>query len=230
MAAADTSYLQQIRFLGRATGLVKTLGGFKKSQHTVPDAINATTAAFLARLCAAELAEEAESFFQRARAELAYKRKDLALDVSTPHAVLTAKDFTYELSYSFAENEPAAYVKTRALSALKNANVASRAEFSGLFAAHFTDLVFVLTKAAPVEPVIDAVEALDDALRVDYPSDARDCTLTVPDVAAQVTFNGHELAIICPRAGAPGELIDQFLAVRSAFRLTKDRTLSGLLG
>ncbi len=232
MAEADTAYLQQIRFVGRTSGLVKTLSGFKKGQHTVPDAINATTSAFLARLSATELAEEAEAHFQRARSELSYKRKDLSLDLSPPQAILTAKDFTWELTYAFSENDPASYVKTRALSALKNASVAARPEFASLFAAQFTDLVFVLTRGAPIEPVIDAVEALDEsnALHVDYPSDASTCTLSVPDVEAQVTFNGQELALICPRAGAPGELITQFLTVRAAFRLTQDPVLSGLLG
>ncbi len=230
--AAENEYLQQIRFLGRSTGPVKTLSGFKKGLHTVPDAINATTNAFLSRLCAYDLASEAEDFFQRTRADLGYKRKDLTLDVSSPHAAMQTRDFHWELSYAFAEATPETYLKTRALSGLKNAAVASRPEFGALFSAMFTDLVFILRKGAPVEPVIDAVEAFDDgdALRVDYPSHARECTLTVADVAAQVRFDGSELALLCPRAGSPGELIEQFLAVRSAFKLTRDPILSGLLG
>ena len=43
--------------------MVKTLGGFKKGHHTVPDAVNATTNAFLGKLCAGELAADGETLF-----------------------------------------------------------------------------------------------------------------------------------------------------------------------
>jgi hypothetical protein len=46
-----------ILFTGRGGGAVKQLAGFKKSHHSVPDAANATTNAFLGKLCAGELAE-----------------------------------------------------------------------------------------------------------------------------------------------------------------------------
>ena len=78
--------------VGRGGGLVKTLGGFRKAHHTVPDAVNAATNAFLGKLCAGDLAEEGEKFFQATKAALGYKRAQLTLEVASPTAVLTAKD------------------------------------------------------------------------------------------------------------------------------------------
>jgi hypothetical protein len=230
-APDQSAFVRHVRFVGRAGGFVKALQGFKKSHHTVPDAVNAATSAFLAKLCADELAEEAEKFFQQARTVFGYKRKELTLDLNSPNAVLTAKDFTFELTYALDETDAASYVLMRSLHGLRSGDFAATNECEMLFAQQFSELAFVLTKGAPVEGVIDAVEGLDrdDALRVEYPSDCSDCTLAVAGISATVRFDGSELAMVFPRSGSPRELLEAFIAVRAAFALTKVPTLSGLL-
>lgn len=231
--AADDprTFIAQVRLVGRTDGAVKALPSFRKGRHTVPDAVTPATQAFFTRLCADVLAEEAEGFFQRARAALAYKRKDLALEVSAPGAVLTAKDFTFEMGYALSETDPASYEVTRILHTVQRPGLAAEPAFDGLFAGLFDAIEFALTKGARVEAVIDAVEELDGegGLRVDYPSDCRACTLTVEGVPAAVEFDGASLRMVFPRAGSPRELIEAFGAVRRAFALTKVRVLAGLL-
>lgn len=227
----QSTFVQQVRFVGRTRGQVKTLRGFKKSHHTVPDAVNAATTVFLAKLCADELAEEAEKIFQRARAAFAYKRKEIALDATSPNAVLSTRDFTFDLAYALDESDPASYVLTRSLHGLHSGDFAATSECETVFAQQFSELAFVLTKGAPVEAVIDAVEGLADeeALTVEYPSDCRDCILAVEGVSASVRFDGSELAMMFPRTGSPRELLDAFIAVREAFALTKKTVLAALL-
>jgi hypothetical protein len=225
-----SAFVHHVRFVGRAEGLVKTLRGFKKSHHTVPDAVNAATSAFLGKLCEGELADEAEAIFQRVRGALAYKRKDLTLDLASPTAVLSAKDFVFDLVYSLDGDNPASYTLVRSLHSLRNGDLVATPEFDALFAAQFSELAFVLTKGAPVEAVIDAIENLEDSpLAVDYPSDWSVCTLSIPDVSAQVRFNGAELTMVFLSTGSPRELLEAFLAVRHAFALTKHSVLSALL-
>ncbi len=223
--------MSRVSLTGRSAGLVKNLGGFRKQHHTVPDAVNPATTAFLGKLCAPELAEEAEQFFQQAKAAFGYKRTDLTLDVTSPVAVLTARDFTLELAYALEKANPAAFEVTRTLHSLSGGGLAARPEFNGLFAATFTGLVFALTKGVKVELVIDAIEALEGehALTVSYPSDCRQCVLRVDGVSAEVICDGATLEMRFPRAGSPAELIESFAAVRSAFALTKSKVLAGLL-
>jgi hypothetical protein len=238
-----SSVVQQIRFVGRGSGAVKTLSGFKKSHHTLPDAVNASTTAFLAKLCADELAEEAEAFFQKAREGFGYKRKDLSLDVTSPSAVLTAKDFTIEWTYALDESDPTAWTLVRTLHGVLRNDFLGTPECAEVFGGLFSELVFALTKGVSVEAVIDAIEGLDDgkdgddgdeaeeraALRVDYPSDCGHCVLSVEGVSATVKFEGAELSMVFPRSGAPQELLDGFAAVRAAFSLTKNKALAGLV-
>ncbi len=230
-AGPSNPFVSRISLVGRSTGLVKNLAGFRKQHHTVPDAVNAATTAFLGKLCASELAEEAEGFFQRSKVAFAYKRTDLALDVTSPTAVLIAKDFTLELAYALEKANAAGYEVTRTLHSLREGGLVARPEFNELFAAMFTGMVFGLAKGVKVEAVIDAVEARggEDGLAVSYPSDCRHCVLLVDGVAAEVICDGATLEMRFPKPGSPAELVEAFAAVRSAFALTKNRVLAGLL-
>lgn len=195
-----------MRLAGGAGGAVKALRGFDKSRHSVPDAVNAATSAFLARLCAAELMEEAEGMFQRARSALGYKRAGITLEVGPASATLTTKDFCWELTYALEERDPARYLLARSLHGLHSSDLLQLAAFNTLFTAQFDAVVFELARGVRVEAVVDAVEALDPAaegaLAVTYPSDCSRCELTVPGVAARVECDGATLALRLPRAVA----------------------------
>lgn len=224
-----SSVIASIAFVGRGGGLVKSLAGFRKGHHTLPDAANAVTNAFLGKICEGELAEEAERLFQDVRTGLGYRRKEIALAVTSPLAVLTAKDFTVELFYLLEENEPTRYAVTTTLRELRDVACARRPEFARIFAGKFTEISFGLKKGASVEAVIDAIEELEGerGLSVTYPSDYRDCTIRVADVDAEVRCTGAALEVIFARGGGPAELIEAFAAVRDAFAMAK--SLSGLI-
>jgi hypothetical protein len=225
------NFVSQVSLVGHSQGAVKNLAGFRKPHHTVPDAVNAATTAFLGKLCATELTEESEDYFQRAKVALGYKRADLTLDVSGPAAVLAAKDFTLEIAYELERTDPASFRVTRTLHSLRSGQLVELEEFDVLFAGAFSTVAFALAKGVKVEAVIDAVEArpAGDALSVTYPSDCRHCILAVTDVAAEVFCDGAVLEMRFPRAGSPREMVAAFRAVRLAFSLAKDRVLSGLL-
>ena len=219
-----------ISFIGRSGGLVKALGGFKKGHHTVPDAANAVTNAFLGKIAERELSGQAEKLFQDARTRLGYKRKDVALSVAGPTAILTAKDFVVEISYALDPTMPARYTVTIVLHDVQSVEVAQREEFAAIFAGKFSEISFALRRGASVESVIDVVEALEGegGLSINYPSDCRECVIRVEGVAAAVRCTGAALEMVFPRPGAPHELIAEFAAVRGAFQIS--RVLAGLLG
>ena len=219
-----------IAFVGRSGGQVKALEGFKKGHHTVPDEANATTNAFLGKICDMELADEAEKLFQAVRTGLGYKRKDVALSVTSPIAVLTARDFTVEIFYTLEERDASRYATTTTLRELRDGDLARMEEFARIFAGRFTEIAFALKKGVRVEAVIDAIEALDGegGLSVSYPSDCSECTIRVEGVEADVRCTGASLDVRFPRGSGPAELIEAFGAVREAFQISK--VLSGLIG
>jgi len=225
-----SSVIASIAFVGRSGGQVKALGGFRKGHHTLPDTANAVTNAFLGKICEPELADEAEKLFQEVRTALGYKRKEIALSVTSPLAVLTAKDFAVEIFYALEEREPARYGVTTTLRELTDAELARRAEFSRIFSGRFTEISFALQKSVAVEAVIDAIESLEGegGLSVEYPSDYRQCLIRVDGVAAEVRCAGVALDVVFPHGAAPAELMEAFAAVRAAFQISK--LLKGLIG
>jgi hypothetical protein len=213
-----------IGFTGRTGSAVKALRGFKKGRHSVPDVANATTNAFLGKICAGELGEQAEAMFQRVRSGLGYKRRDVTLELTAPVAVLAAKDFTVEISYALEAANPARYLVTRLMHSLRSGELAQTEEFAGIFAAMFSEITFSLKKGAQVEAVIDLIEALDEeaGLAVNYPADCRECMISVEGVDAQVRCTGATLDMVFPHAGSPRELIAGFAAVRGAFAVSRE--------
>jgi hypothetical protein len=225
-----SSVVADIAFIQRTGGAVKALRGFKKSHHTIPDTANAVTNGFLGKICSDELGTDAEALFQAVRTGLGYKRREVSLSVASPGAVLTAKDFVVEFIYALEEAEPSRYTVTTTLRALRNLELAKTEEFSEIFAGRFTEISFALKKGARVEAVVDAVEAIGEetGLAVTYPSDCRECEITVEGVEAVVRCTSVALEIVFPRGGSPRELIEGFTAVRQAFAMSK--VLSGLIG
>ncbi len=189
-----SSIVAGISFIGRGTGPVKALAGFKKGHHTIPDVANAVTNAFLGKICGRELADQAEKLFQEVRTRLGYRRKEVTLNVAGPVAVLTAKDFTVEISYELEDSAPGRYLITTTLRDLRDGDLAQRDEFAAIFSGKFTEISFTLKKGARgSEAVIDVIEALDgeSGLTVSYPSDCRECVIRVAGVDARRAVLGR---------------------------------------
>ncbi len=199
--------------------MVKALDGFKKGHHTVPDAVNPVTQAFLARIANTALSAEAERLFQDARTALGYKRKEIGLEIAAGSAVLTTRDFVVEIVYALENEASERYTVTTTLRGLKQGDLAATEPFDALFRGRFTEISFVLVKGARVEAVIDAIEALngEGGLGVTYPSDCRECVISVEGVDASVRCTAASLEMVFPRAGSPRELMEAFAAVRAAF-------------
>jgi len=230
------SVIADLRFIGRESGAVKSLSGFNKKRHTLPDAANATTNAFLARLCAPELAERGESLFQAVREAMGYKRREISLTVDAEGGLarLSARDFALEFFYTLEPSSPEFYVFSQTLLDARTSELLRNTAFNEVFAGAFSELSFTLKKGVQVEAVIDAVEALGEVgkpshspLRVTYPSDCRECEIAVEGVEARVRCTGTSIDMVFARAGSPLELLSEFAAVRSAFSLSE--LLRGLI-
>ncbi|RME70516.1 MAG: hypothetical protein D6781_06140 [Verrucomicrobia bacterium] len=229
-ATTEDSALPPIVIHGATSGRVRTLPGFHKKTHREPDAVNPATLAFLARLCADELADEGERLFQEIRAALGYRRRDISLAVDSPSALLTTRDFTFEITYTLAETDPATYLVSRNLSGLRRAAVVQHDAFNTIFAGLFTSLIFPLGRRLAVEDLIDCIEDLgpDAAMRVDYPSDCRDCTIRIRGIPASVVCDGATLELRFEQAGSPRDLLEAFDRARRAFAATGTGILTAL--
>ncbi len=220
-----------ISLLGRRPGRVKQLSGFRKGVHTVPGAVTAAAEAFLAKLCAGELAEETEALFREARTAFGYKRREISVDITGSMAQVIARDFRFEIVYALDESDPAAYVVARELSDLAPASEATWRLLDGLFPLHFSILRFPLGRPVAIEAMIDAIEDLEGAhgMSVDYPPDCGECTIRVAGVETEVLLSGPFLDLRFPGETSPSGILRAFLDVRAAFQASGSTELGHLL-
>ncbi|MDR1498618.1 MAG: hypothetical protein LBS59_09530 [Puniceicoccales bacterium] len=230
------SCIQQIQWVGTSRSLVKNLPAFDKKRHSVPETASPTTAAFLSKLIAPQINADAETFFQKTRTALEYKRTDISLSSGTGSALLTTRDFSIEWNSTLDPSNPSEWSRSFTLHSLHKLSVLESPRFNALLDAAFTTLEFTLHKPVCIEAVIDAVEALDPTpetgappIEITYPSHYAYCTLHVHGISATVVFSGSGLRMEFAQPGSPKELADAFDRTRHAFDLTGSASLSSLV-
>ena len=220
--------VRSLVLVGRSGGEVRQLDAFDRKRHTVPDQVNAATQAFLARLCADELAAEAEALFQSVRQQFAYRRKEIALSVDLGLARLETKDFTLDMRYELEAADPSRYCVETELSRVSSRDLLETEAFAAAVGRRFDRLRCGFAAAAQVEAVIDAIESDETGdLAVDYPSDCAECSVRIEGLDALVVIDAQLLEIRFRRLTTAADLLSAF--ERMGRRISATPGLSDLL-
>ena len=212
-----TDALGSSSFEGVISGHVKQLSGFRKGIHRVPEISNDTTNRFLARICETDLAEVGESLYQRLRVGLNYKRRDLNLSVESPAALLSGKEFTFEIAYELDNDTPSTYQMITTLSGLNRVEILKSDVFNEICHGLFSQFSYGLTDAVQVEEVIDAVEACSKpGITVEYPSDCRECSVFLEGFSGYIKCRQFSLDIMLLTKSSPKTFLGGFEALRGA--------------
>ncbi|MBL4575287.1 MAG: hypothetical protein JKY51_04200 [Opitutaceae bacterium] len=210
-----TDVFASVSFKGARHGQVRTLSGFKKGIHTVPDIANETTNRFLAKICESELSQEGEALYQRLRTGLGYKRRDLTLTVEPPFALLHGKEFSLEIMYDLEREAPSIYQIFTTLSGLSCVDILTKDVFNEICAGLFDRFTFALTQTVKVEDVIDAIEAFPrPGIKVAYPSDCLECSVSLEGFLGHIQCTTHSLDIVLPSKSSPQAFLEGFEALR----------------
>ena len=212
------SVLRSLSLVGRVGGEVRHLAGFDRKRHTVPEQANGTTQAFLAKLCAGDLAGEAEGLFRQARERFGYKRREISLAVDGGVARLEAKDFVLELRCELEAAEPSRYFFETELTQVGSRDLLDTEAFGAAIGRRFDRLRCGFRLGASVEAVIDAVEADETGdLTVDYPSSCAECSVRIEGMDAEIVVTGAMLEVRFRRLATAGELLQAFESVGERF-------------
>jgi hypothetical protein len=212
-----TGVLKSSSFEGVSSGQVKQLSGFRKGIHRVPDLANDTTNRFLAKICETELAEEGESLYQRLKVGLGYKRRDLNLSVDSPSVLLSGKEFVFEIAYTLDSEVPSTYQVITTLSGLNHVSILKSDVFNEICQGLFSRLSYGFTDAVQIEKVIDMIEECPKpGIRVEYPSDCRECSVFLEGFSGQIQCRQFSLDIMLPTKSSPKTFLGGFEALRGA--------------
>lgn len=196
---------------------VKSLGGYKKhlrlnNKETISDK-------FLAELASSDLNDELDTAFAKLKSGFGFKRKELtATDPLENCGEVATPGFTYEVSVSTIEDEPANVLWRKAISRISDAETVTSPEFEKTFGNQFNILELALSEPVDVESVIDEVEDCDDpSVKVDYEKDASWCRIEFRGRKESIHVEAELIRVHSAGDISPTDLIDTFLVAHEQF-------------
>ena len=194
IASQTLIYPQGFSLVGNSSGIIKNLGGFKKS-HKLPDEINAATQNFVARIGADEVRETADVLFSKMRLGLGYKRRNISASEESGVYVILTPDFTLNISIEINPNSIAGYLIVTEVTNIENPDLIIAEEFASVFERCFDKVIIDFPCGISVEDIIDKIEDYEDqaAVSVDYPADASFCTVNFKGLSAMIRINSSSL-------------------------------------
>lgn len=170
---------------GTETGAIRSLEGFSRGYHKVPDRLSDSADGWCNRLLADTVAEELQTLYQNARDVLHLKRKDLRKEVDT----LDAPAFRYIVETGQNPEDPSEYYITRRLE-LRQGWAAHREALDELFSDEFQQLVVEFDSMDDsFDALVDRLEDIVGASGGEVDDDDRHKRVTYSREGARFTFD-----------------------------------------
>jgi hypothetical protein len=194
---------------------VRRLSGFRKT-HRVPDRVNDSTQAFVAKIAKDDLNEDLEKVVKRLRDVFGFKRTDIQTDGPTDGggSVITPY-FDYEVSVSLNPKDPSEAIWLHQVVNIRKPDQILTEEFDKVFEGTFDTLEFSTGKTINIAGVIDQIENLEDErITVDYDKDLTRCIIRLKGINSAIILNRETFSLVQEGGHSTKDLIDSFFKVQ----------------
>jgi hypothetical protein len=151
--------LRQEYLEGIETGTIRSLAGFQRGVHKVPDVLSDKNSAFVNRLMSDNVQAELEDFYKRSKKATRLRRRDMQVGTEFGDGDLETPKFRYSVQTRQSPDNPARYEIVRRLE-LKKGWRNQRDAIDLIFAEEYERLVF--ETSAPDLDYDDLVDRLED--------------------------------------------------------------------
>ena len=160
-------------FVGMQYGAIKSLSGFKRNVHTVPDSANPAAQRFVSNISDAELKKHTDQVLSSLRNHLGYGIKDVTRSFSGSSASLKTTDFDVNIDITQDQEEPDTYSIRTEVTNFRNPPIVGSPEFNKAVSRFVDTMELQLPSKFDVEEVIARLEksTLKDLVEIDYTSD-----------------------------------------------------------
>jgi hypothetical protein len=209
--------LQNVSLLRSATEQIKTLTGFKKGFHHVPNSISAHFNRFVQDI-SNEMIETDISEVAKKLQQLGYKRTRVSSKTDRGYGSILTPDFNYSITITQSEDDPAYYTLVKQISDIKNPAILTDNVFNAIFYSTFNTVSFEFDKPIDLNKVIDAIEDLDsEEISVEYDSSQLTwCTITFDGLDHEVKLFEDVFEIYTGYSSSPRELVKALRETRTA--------------
>lgn len=221
-------HLERASLWGFVCGSIKSLSGFNKRFHRVPDNVSDATRSFVHKVGSEELEDAKEDLFADLTEQFGYLLDDIELSSDAGDVTIQTPQFKVNITLDINEDDPGKYEISTELTDITDLTVLDTDAFATVFDDKFDRIIFNVSGEIPVAKVIGAIQALKDPSRisVDYPSSAASCTVHGRGLTGDILFSKRSITIKLPRKASTTELLK---SSRAALDLLQQRGISGLL-
>lgn len=205
-------------FLREQVQPVKTLAGYRKDAHRIPDIISSSNEAFIAKLASADLAQDMDQRYAALKSAFAFKRVDLEVsDPADGAGTIITPLFTYHIQVSQNQANPAEVVWQRRVADIHSPAQALSEAFAEVFNKTFDTLEFVPAEPVDVKLLIDRIEDLEDSrITVDYDRAATSCTLVLAGVKGEISVTDSMIKFHQRAVADPRKLVESLMKIQKA--------------
>ncbi len=216
MSSSDHEKIGDIALVNEQRTLIRSLSGFRKKNHKVPDECNDRTQAFVAKLANEELGEDLDARFAEFRKHLGFKRVDLAVsDPDCGTGVISTPWFEYRITVAQATDDATEAIFRRQVTEFRKTASLLSSEFATVFGKLFNTVELAPPEPIDIEAFIDSIEDRENSdLSLEFDRSVTWCQLTTPRIPGILCVETDCVALTTPQPELPSQLLEAFFSFR----------------
>lgn len=173
----------------------RSMSGFNKKHHSVPDRHTAATEAFARQVSVAELSEASEAVAEKLK-KLGCKRSERKPNIGDGTAVFVTARFEYRIEMRLDPDDTSQIIEEHWIGQLEDLSILLDEQFNEVFD-DFDGIVICAARSLNVESLVDHLEEMDDAPSFDADAQCTYCDIDVGGLQGRcrVTSEGMHLSM-----------------------------------
>lgn len=177
-------------------GTIRTLSGFIKKIHRVPEYSSNATERFVKDIASHEIKNIVDSTIKNIRNSFNYTRKEIDHELPFGEGKISTPDFEFYVSINQSSDDPTEYIERVELYNITSLEIINSDEFNMVFNNYFDTIEFNFQKSVKVEDLIDNIETLNNKkIKIIYPPDCSNCKISIDGIEDTITITNWGLKI-----------------------------------
>lgn len=187
---------------------VRSLSGFRKGSHSVPNQASGATQSFVEDISEVEIREALDTVHAGIRKHLKYKRSDLKVSYASGSASIIGPHFNYHVEVTINEDDPSKVTFHEFIENISDGQIIMSDQFDSAFNSGFNSVDFVFEDEIDIAGIIDKLEDSEDSsCSLDYDSTLTMLKVSIEGFPAEIVIEPDRLRIVVQRPVAPRKLL-----------------------
>lgn len=194
------------------TRSIKTLPGFNKKIHRIPDEVSDWSEKLAAELTEDEVKTELNEVYKKLRKELSLRRAEMQVSQEQGTGAIDTPFFQYSIVVSINPENPAEIIWRQQVTDIRDQVPVLSEPFANVFKDVFVSVEYTPAEPIVIDDLIDRIEDLaDDRIELEYDIDATDCVMEIEGVDGKIEISEELISLTQKGNVSPKDLLQSFL-------------------